>query len=197
MTAPEAEAVPRRFTDRSAESRAAILAAARTRFAADGYEKTTIRAVAADAGIDASMVMRYYGNKANLFQASASVELPLAGPAATDPAQLAAGLAHTFVELWETRDTSVERLVLRTAMTHPEAVAQVQRLFDEQIKPSILAACPDDPDAELRAALIMSQTLGLVLTRYLLGLEPIVSAEPEALERALRDAVLMHLTRPM
>jgi len=196
-TGHEVDSVPRRFTDRSADSRAAILAAARARFAADGSEKTTIRAVAADAGIDASMVMRYYGNKANLFHASASVELALIDHVTADPAQLAAGLAHAFFERWETQDNSVERLVLRTAMTHPEAIAQLQRLFDEQIKPSILAALSEDPDAELRAALIMSQTIGIVLCRYLLGLEPIASADPEVLERALRDAVLQHLTRPL
>jgi len=196
-TGHDVDTAARRFTDRSADSRAAILAAARARFAADGYEKTTIRAVAADAGIDASMVMRYYGNKANLFHASASVELALIDHVTADPAQLAAGLAHAFFERWETQDNSVERLVLRTAMTHPEAIAQLQRLFDEQIKPSILAALSEDPDAELRAALIMSQTIGIVLCRYLLGLEPIASADPEVLERALRDAVLQHLTRPL
>jgi len=199
-TQDEFSAPPRRFTDRSADTRAAILTAARARFAADGYEKTTIRAVAAEAGIDASMVMRYYGNKANLFQASATVALPLTGQITAGPidlAQLAAALAHAFVERWEKEDNKVERMVLRTAMTHPEAVAQVQQIFDEQIRPSILASLGDDPDAELRAAMIMSQTLGVILSRYLFCLAPIASADPAVLERAIRDVVLLHLTRPM
>ena len=58
---------------RSDATRAAILAAARERFAADGYERATIRAIAADAKIDPSMVMRYYGNKEKLFAAAADV----------------------------------------------------------------------------------------------------------------------------
>ncbi|MFZ0875271.1 MAG: TetR family transcriptional regulator, partial [Pseudonocardiaceae bacterium] len=60
---------------RSDATRAAILAAARERFAADGYERATIRAIAADASIDPTMVMRYYGNKEGLFAAASEVDL--------------------------------------------------------------------------------------------------------------------------
>lgn len=188
----------RRFTDRSAPSRAAILAAARARFAAEGYEKATIRAIAADAGIDASMVIRYYGSKAELFEASAAIDLALPeAAAAVEPARLAEEYAHTFVEHWEGGANEVERLLIRTAVTHREAIGQVQRIFEQQIKPPIMAALVGDPDAELRAALVMSQTLGVIVSRYLLGLEPIASAEPAALESALRDAIRLHLTRPM
>ena len=62
---------------RSDATRAEILRAAQVRFAVDGYQKATIRAIAADAGIDPSMVMRYYGNKATLFAAAVDVDLQL------------------------------------------------------------------------------------------------------------------------
>src|ERR1700759_5068384 len=52
---------------RSEATRRTILDAARHAFAARGYEQTTIRAVAGEAGIDASMVMRYFGSKPGLF----------------------------------------------------------------------------------------------------------------------------------
>lgn len=194
-SAPSAPA--RRFTDRSAQSRAAILAAARARFAADGYDKATIRAIAADAGIDPSMVIRYYGSKAELFEASAAVDLTLHQTVTGDPEKLAADYARTLITHWDGGDNEVERLLIRTAITHPEAVAQVQRIFDLQIKPPILAALRDDPDAELRAALVMTQTLGLALCRYLLGVKPIADADPELVTRAIRDAIELHLTRPM
>ena len=176
----------RRFTDRSAQTRAAILAAARARFAAD-------------AGIDASMVIRYYGSKAELFEASAAIDLALREAVAPQagPEQVAEDYAHAFMSRWEGGANEVEQLLIRTALTHKEAVGQVQRIFDEQIKPPILAALADDPDAELRAALVMTQTLGLAICRYLLGLDPIASAAPGDLERAVRDAVRLHLTRPM
>ena len=61
--------------ERGLATRARIVAAARQRFAADGYERATIRAIAADAGVDPSLVMRYYGNKQGLFVAAAEIEL--------------------------------------------------------------------------------------------------------------------------
>ncbi|MBS2963720.1 TetR family transcriptional regulator [Actinocrinis puniceicyclus] len=189
----------RHFTDRSAQTRAAILAAARARFAADGYEKATIRAIAADAGIDASMVIRYYGSKAQLFEASAAIDLALRETVAADagPERVAQDYAHAFMTRWESGTNEVEQLLIRTAFTHKDAIGQVQRIFDEQIKPPILAALAGDADAELRAALVMTQTLGLAICRYLLRLNPIAAADPADLERAVRDAVRMHLTRPM
>jgi len=60
---------------RSEATRRAILDAARAIFASRGYEQATIRAIASEAGIDASMVMRYFGSKAGLFAAAASVTL--------------------------------------------------------------------------------------------------------------------------
>jgi len=68
---------------RSDATRAAILAAARERFAADGYERATIRAIAETAGIDPAMVMRYYGSKEKLFATAADFDLRL--PDAVDP----------------------------------------------------------------------------------------------------------------
>ena len=59
------------------QTKAVILAAARERFAESGYEGTTIRGVAADANIDPSMVMRYFGNKDQLFAAAAEFDRPL------------------------------------------------------------------------------------------------------------------------
>jgi AcrR family transcriptional regulator len=201
----------RRFTDRSADTRAAILAAARRLFASEGYDKTTIRAVASAAGIDASMVMRYYGNKANLFRASAEINLGIerrfdepgtgsaeqSRAAAPTPQSLAAQYARVFVEHWEKGEAEVERLVLRTAMTHPEAIAQVQRIFEEQVVPPLLAGLGDDPDARLRAALIMVNNLGMVLCRYLFELDPISGVDGDTVLRAMRAVNETVLTLPL
>src|SRR3954467_12470767 len=86
---------------RSDQTRAAILAAARRRFAADGFERTTIRAIAADAGIDPSMVMRYYGSKDGLFAAAADIDLQLPELATVPRENLGETLARHWVELWE------------------------------------------------------------------------------------------------
>lgn len=189
--------IARRFTERSAETRAAILAAARARFAADGYEKATIRAIAAEAGIDASMVMRYFGDKAGLFRAAAVDDLRIAALRAHGPADLAEKLTRILFATWESGENPVMRLLMRTAFTHPEAASQVQRVLDEQIRPAVLAALPDDPDAELRAGLVYSQTVGLIATRYMIGVEPLASADADVAERAIRAAIELHLTRPL
>src|SRR3954468_1292530 len=96
-----AEVRPRR----SDATRAAILAAARGRFAADGYERATIRAIAADASIDPAMVMRYFGNKEKLFAAAADFDLRLPDLSAVPPGEVGRALVRHFLDRWESDDT--------------------------------------------------------------------------------------------
>src|SRR5213080_4165623 len=104
---------------RSERTKAAILAAARTHFAASGYERATIRAIAADAGIDPSMVMRYYGNKEKLFAAAAEFDLHMPDLSAVPVDQLGTVLARHFVQRWERDDTLMA--LLRAAVTNEAA----------------------------------------------------------------------------
>src|ERR1700722_6420165 len=62
----------------AAQTRADILASARRRFATEGYERTTLRAIAADVGVDEAMVTRYFGSKQDLFATATefTIELP-------------------------------------------------------------------------------------------------------------------------
>src|ERR1044072_7126675 len=85
----------------SAETKAVILAAAKQRFAESGYERATIRAIAADANIDPSMVMRYFGNKDQLFAAAADFDLALPDLSNADRDQLGARLVEHFMNRWE------------------------------------------------------------------------------------------------
>src|SRR5579884_1610776 len=101
-------AVPRRGD----ATRAAILRAARRRFAADGFHKATIRAIAADAGIDPSMVMRYYRSKDGLFAAAVDVDLGLPDLGTADPDTLGELLTRQFLALWERPPTSELLLTL-------------------------------------------------------------------------------------
>jgi AcrR family transcriptional regulator len=183
------------FTERSADTRAAILAAAQRRFAADGYERATIRAIAADALIDPSMVIRYFGSKADLYTAATVIDLavPQLGPVP----EVGAGYARALLDRWEEGLNGAEAVLLRTAPTHPDAATRVQEIFDQQILPALRTAFPDDPDIEQRAALVLSHTLGVVYCRYLLGLEPLTSMSTDTLAAALGDAIQDHLTRPL
>src|SRR6185312_13318784 len=111
---------------RSEATRRTILAAARSAFATRGYEQTTIRAVAADAGIDASMVMRYYGSKAGLFAAAATIDLDPPELASVQARRRGEALVRHFVGRWE-RDPSEDMLgfLLRTAVTTDSVADQM------------------------------------------------------------------------
>ena len=107
------------FTDRSAASRAAILAAARALLAARGYDATTIRAVAAEAGVDPAMVMRYYGSKDGLFAAATDIDLALPSPEGVSVDRLGWVLAGHVLRRWE-GELADELIIvlLRSAGTH-------------------------------------------------------------------------------
>ena len=99
MPPPPHETTPR--PRRSDPTRARILEAAKRRFAQDGYDGTTIRAVAADARIDPSMVMRYYGSKDGLFVAAADVDLDLPDLTQVPRRQWGRRMVRHFFERWE------------------------------------------------------------------------------------------------
>jgi len=179
---------------RSDATKAAILGAARERFASDGYERATIRAIAADAGIDPSMVMRYYGNKEKLFAAAAEFDLRLPDVGAIPPAELGVALARHFLQRWE-GDESLSAL-LRAAATNEAAAARMRELFGAQLLPVAAAACPDPADAPRRAGLVASQMLGLALCRFVLRLPPVVSLPAEEAAAWVGPVIQRYLTAP-
>ncbi|MYW65755.1 TetR family transcriptional regulator [Streptomyces sp. SID8379] len=152
---------------RSDATRATILAAARERFAADGYERATIRAIARDARIDPSMVMRYFGNKEGLFAAAVTLDLHLPDPAGVAREDIGRTLVGHFLALWE--ENEVLTALLRVAATNPAAAERMRGVLREQLVPIALRVCPDPEQAPARAALGASQVLGFALTRYVLG----------------------------
>lgn len=146
------------------ETRADILAAARTRFGTDGYERTTLRAVAADVGVDPALVIRYFGSKQDLFAAAAEFTLDLPELAGVDPADLAAVLLPKFFAVWEGDTTFVA--LLRAAMTSATAAETMRQVFATQVAPVLFAVTPDH--AMQRAGLMGSFVIGLATTRYVL-----------------------------
>lgn len=177
---------------RSDATRAAILEAARERFAADGYERATIRAIARDAGIDPSMVMRYYGNKERLFAAASEIDLRLPSVGALPTQHIGAVLVGHFLDRWEADD--VLNAVLRGGVTHPAGAERIHAIFKEQIGPLIAGVCPDPAEAPTRAALAASQILGMALARYVLKLPPAVDLSREEVIAWLAPTIQRYLT---
>ena len=154
----------------SAETKAVILAAARERFAESGFERATIRAIAADANIDPSMVMRYFGNKDQLFAAAADFDLAIPDLSDIDRDHTGARLVAHFIDRWERDEIMV--VLLRSSTTNADAAQRMQAIFATQLLPVIAGINPEAP--ERRAGLIATQMLGLALCRYVLKLPPVV-----------------------
>src|SRR3954451_17349557 len=108
--APPAKTPSRRRGRRQGEpvSREAVLAAAKQRFATEGYEKTTLRAIADDAHVDPSMVLYLFGSKEELFRESLRLILDpyvlvaaLTGGPGDDP-DIGVRMVRTYLRIWET-----------------------------------------------------------------------------------------------
>ncbi|GIJ38846.1 TetR/AcrR family transcriptional regulator [Micromonospora andamanensis] len=180
---------------RSSEAtRAAILRAARDRFAADGYDRATIRAIAAEARIDPSMVMRYYGSKENLFATAAEFDLRLPDLSGVPADRLGTALVSYFFTRWE-GDSTLPAL-LRTASTNPSGAERVRAIFATQLGTTVRQVVADPDEAPRRAGLVASQLLGVALTRYVLRLPPIVDISPAELIDWLAPTIQRYLRDP-
>ena len=173
-------------------TRADILAAARARFGAEGYERTTLRAVAADVGVDAALVIRYFGSKQDLFAAAAEYTVDLPDLAALRPEEAAASLLSTFFAVWEEDTTFIA--LLRAAMTSAAAADTMRRVFATQVGPALAAATPDHPAQ--RAGLLGAFIIGLATTRYVLANPAVADLDHDALLSWAAPVIVQLLTGP-
>ena len=176
----------------SLETKATILAAARERFATDGYEKATIRAIAADADIDPSMVMRYFGNKEALFGAAAEFDLELPDLTEVPVDRLGAALAAHFVQRWE-RDGAL-LILLRVGVTNEAVAERMRTIFAAQLGPVVAKATGNSPDTPTRAGLVAAQVLGMALCRYILAFAPLADMTAEGVVDWIGPTLQRYLT---
>lgn len=145
---------------RRAESARRILEAARAEFAARGYESATVRAIAARAGVDPSLVMQHHGSKAALFRSAVQLD-------AVAPGDVAAHLREVLDARIAGLPPELHALV-RSMLTVPEATATMRDYLDERV--ANLARAMDGPDAELHAAFTVCAILGITIGRHFLHL---------------------------
>ncbi|GAB5894391.1 TetR family transcriptional regulator [Mycolicibacterium sp.] len=176
----------------AAEAKAGILAAARERFAADGYERATIRAIAGDAAIDPAMVMRYFGSKEGLFAAAAEFDLDLPDLTEIAAERLGAALAAHFVERWE-RDEALQ-ILLRVGVTNEAVAERIRTIFAAQLAPVIVKATANPQEAPVRASLVASQVLGMALCRYVLAFPPLAGMSREDVVAWIGPTLQRYLT---
>jgi len=181
------------------QSRQRIIDAARERFMRDGYDKATVRAIAADAGVDVAMVYYFFDSKEGLFTASALTgpEHPLhqLGTLLDEgTGQIGPRLVRRFLEHWEEGGVFEPFMTLwRSAAIHPQA----RKVLHDSLAGPIakrIAAEFGVADAELRVELVASHLAGLAFARYQLKIEPIASSTVEDLVGWLGPTVQRYLT---
>src|ERR1700733_12712513 len=170
---------------------ARILDAAAQAFLTDGYERTTIRAVASAAGVDAGLVMHYFGSKQELFRRVIdAVPVPEINEASGQAAeQILAGLASRLAS-----EPVASLALLRSMLTNPEAASAASDGI-ARYQAQIAQAIPGD-DAELRAAIISAITLGIMVSRYLIKSDELATADPAQVIRLLRPCMLSLAAHP-
>jgi AcrR family transcriptional regulator len=201
-------------------TREAILGAARKRFGDHGYAGATIRAIAADAGVDPALVHHFFGTKEGLFAAAMSLPLipgEMIGAAlaagARDPGRsLGEHLVRTVLGAWDVVEVRATFLgLLRSAVTSEQAAAMLREFVTESILGRLAEVAGADgaaeaagtlrtgrtAEADYRAALVASQVLGLALTRYVIGLEPLAAASRDDLAAAIGPTLERYLNGPL
>lgn len=194
-------AAPRRRGRRSggADTKAALLAAARAVFAEQGYQGATVRTIAARAGVDAAMVNHWFGGKQGLF--AAIIELPFEPTELLDKVldgpveDMADRLIRQFVTLWDTHEGRFAALMLSVA-SQDMAARTMAELLSGTVLPVVLAAAGGDRP-RLRAALCASQLAGLGMLRYVLRFEPLASADLDTLAATIGPTMQRYLTGPV
>ena len=178
---PGSRAEQRRRTE------ARILEAATQIFFSAGYERATIRAVASAAGVDAGLVMHYFGSKQELFRRV--IEVAPVPENSGAPEQILTALASRLAT-----EPVASLTLLRSMLTNPEA-ASAAGVAAARYEAQIARAIPAD-DSGLRAAIISAITLGLMVSRHLIKSDELASADPEHVIRLLRPCVLSLTATP-
>lgn len=185
------------------DTREAILDSARKAFAERGFDKASIRAIAAGAGVDPALVHHYFGTKDELFLAT--VNAPL------DPAVIISGamkggidelperLLRTFLSVWDNPVTGAAALAMvRSGLQHDWSARMLREFLVTRILRRILGGLTIDPaEVPLRGALMASQMIGLVMVRYVVKLEPLASADPETVVASIAPNLRRYLLEPL
>ncbi len=180
---------PRRSTPKSIRTREAIESAARILFATNGFDRTTVRDIGARAGIDPSMIIRYFGSKDALFARVAMPDLRLPDLSGVESDRIGETLVRHFLAQWEGEEGGGGLpILLRSAASNEEAATRLRETFAAQVFPAIARAGPPET-APIRAGLVASQLLGLALSRYVLCLPPVVALPADLIIRTVGDTI--------
>jgi AcrR family transcriptional regulator len=184
-----------------ADTRGDILAAAQVEFARMGFLGATIRGIAGAAGVDPALVHHYFGTKRELLVAA--LDLPfepadIVGTALDGPPHRAGErIVSALLSAWGSEGGSATmQALLRSALTDDGVLRMLREFIVESLLAPVAAElAPDHHD--FRASLLASQVIGLAMSRYVLRIEPLASAEPSAVVDATAPTFQRYLTEEL
>ncbi|MCV7371153.1 TetR/AcrR family transcriptional regulator [Mycolicibacterium arabiense] len=178
-------------------SRDAVLAAAKERFAHDGYEKTTLRAIAKDARVDPSMVLYLFGSKADLFKESLRLNIDptlLASAMAGAEGTIGERLVKQYFTIWEAPETaSTMATMLQSATSNSDANEAFRTFMRNYVLTAVSGVIGGDEQARLRAMLAATSLVGTALMRYVMKVPPLATLPADDLARLLSPTVTRYL----
>jgi AcrR family transcriptional regulator len=168
--------------ERRQQTQERILCAARELFSEAGYDRTTIRGVAAEAQVDPALVMHYFGSKEELFGAAIRVDLEdvVVGPEEELADRLLAQLGHKLEG-----EPEAQLALLRSMLTHPQAADGVRRALSRECG-QVVGTAIGGAEGALRAGLVSATMIGVIVGRYLLQLDGLKDADPKEITDLLR-----------
>lgn len=174
-----------------------ILAAARREFASGGFRATTVRKVAATAGCDPALLHHYYGTKADLFRAAVDIRFDPSGVVAAIAAAPMDDRGRVMIEsvlkVWESPAGRSLMAGVRTMIADEAQMHLVKNfVFSQLIEPA--TAGLTGSDRHWRRNLVASQMMGVAVTRYVIGTEPMASANREDVVAAVAPVLQRYLT---
>jgi AcrR family transcriptional regulator len=179
------------------DTRAEVLAAARASFADKGFRGTTIRAVAAAAGVDPALVHHYFGSKDDLFVAALHIPVDpreVLGPVvAAGPDGAGERLLRTLLGVWDDPELQPGLLALARSLVADDTGGLVRDAFIPVVIGPVLAALVVDRP-EVRIPLVASQVVGLIVTRYVIALPPMAEMPAEDVVARLAPVLQHYLT---
>jgi AcrR family transcriptional regulator len=183
-------------------TRDAILDAARRQFAQHGFARATLRAIAADAGVDQKLIAHFFGSKQGLFVAAVGlpvnpVEILPRVLEGGDPTVITQRLADALTELLE-RSELVQPIaaLIRAAATEPNVAALLREFFPGALLEEVRGLLGSG-DPALRLNLFGTQIAGLVTVRSVFGVEPLASAPARDVADAVAPTLARYLVGPL
>jgi AcrR family transcriptional regulator len=177
-------------------SREEILAAARRLFGDRGFDGTTIRAIAAEAGVNQGLVHHFFGTKEQIFIAAVDfpVDPAVLLPAVLDgpPDEFGQRMARVLLAVWGQPVTRAPLLALLRSSTGNERAAAILR---ELLSSVLFSRFADATGAtRMQVAAAAGQVVGVMILRYVVQVEPLASAPEEDVVAILAPVIQSCLT---